>query len=87
MTQEQLAFKARLDRTYISMLENNRVALPTLTVICDALDADPAKIGAAVNARDGRQSGRTRNWLGLIPRHHRSAASADPLDGTDSAAL
>jgi hypothetical protein len=34
------------------MLENDRVALPTLTVLfklCDALAVDPAKIVATVN--------------------------------------
>jgi transcriptional regulator with XRE-family HTH domain len=40
MTQEQVAVAAQLDRTYISLLENDRVKLPTLTVLfrlCDAL--------------------------------------------------
>ncbi len=49
LTQEQLAFAAKLDRTYISMLENDRVSLPTLTVLfrlCDALGVRASTIVA-----------------------------------------
>lgn len=39
MTQEELAFAARIDRTYVSRLENDRQSptLDTLFMICDAL--------------------------------------------------
>ena len=46
MTQEQLAFKANLDRTYISQLENDKKS-PTVDVLlrlCRAMGVSAAKI-------------------------------------------
>jgi transcriptional regulator with XRE-family HTH domain len=57
LTQEQLGFAAKLDRTYISMLENERVALPTLTVLfrlCDALGVRASQIIARVEKQRSR---------------------------------
>ena len=50
MTQEELAFEAELDRTYISHLENDKKS-PTLDVlfrICDALGVAASKLIARV---------------------------------------
>jgi transcriptional regulator with XRE-family HTH domain len=46
LTQEQLAFEASLDRTYISQLEHDKKS-PTLDVLfrlCDALGVSAAKL-------------------------------------------
>jgi transcriptional regulator with XRE-family HTH domain len=50
MTQEQLAFKADLDRTYISRLEHDRMSptLDTLLQLGDALDVPAATLVARV---------------------------------------
>jgi len=53
MTQEKLAFEAQLDRTYISMLENNKKS-PTLDVIfrlCDALHISASRLIARVEKK------------------------------------
>jgi len=53
MTQEQLAFEAHVDRTYISMLENNKKS-PTLDLLfrlCDALGTSPSRLVARVEKR------------------------------------
>ena len=50
MTQEQLAFAAGVDRTYISMLENDKKS-PTLDLLwrlCDALEVSASKLIARV---------------------------------------
>ena len=46
MTQEELAHRAQVDRTYISMLENDRKS-PTIDMLfrlCHAMDASPSAI-------------------------------------------
>jgi transcriptional regulator with XRE-family HTH domain len=56
MTQEELAFKAGLDRTYISQLENDWKS-PTVAVlfrICDALGTSASKMLARVEARKAK---------------------------------
>jgi transcriptional regulator with XRE-family HTH domain len=50
LTQEQLAFRAEVDRTYISMLEHDKKS-PTLAMLfrlCDALGVSAAQIIARV---------------------------------------
>ena len=50
LTQEKLSFEAKLDRTYISHLENNHKS-PTLDVlfrICDALGIPASELIARV---------------------------------------
>lgn len=50
LTQEDLAFKAGVDRTYISQLENDKKS-PTLDMLfrlCDALDASASRIVARI---------------------------------------
>ena len=54
LTQEELAFKARVHRTYISMLERNKES-PTLEVmfrLCRALEVSPSNLIARIEARD-----------------------------------
>jgi|TARA_R110002072_G_scaffold302978_1_gene490605 transcriptional regulator with XRE-family HTH domain len=46
LTQEELAYRAQVDRTYISMLENDRKS-PTIDMLfrlCHAMDALPSAI-------------------------------------------
>ena len=46
LTQEELAHRAQVDRTYISMLENDRKS-PTVEMLfrlCDAMDASPSTL-------------------------------------------
>jgi transcriptional regulator with XRE-family HTH domain len=55
MTQEELAFKAGVDRSYISLLENDRKS-PTLDMLfrlCDALGARPSRLVARVERKRG----------------------------------
>jgi transcriptional regulator with XRE-family HTH domain len=50
MTQERLAFAANIDRSYISLLENNHKS-PTVDVLfrlCDALGTAPSVLLARV---------------------------------------
>jgi transcriptional regulator with XRE-family HTH domain len=50
LTQEQLAFSAGIDRTYVSLLENDHKS-PTVDVlfrVCDALAVAPSDILAKV---------------------------------------
>ncbi len=57
LTQEDLAFKARIHRTYVSQLERDRKS-PTLAVlfrICDALGVSASRLIARVE----RQSKKT----------------------------
>jgi len=51
-TQENLAFDAEIDRTYISQIENNKKS-PTIEMlfrICDGLDVKASDVIAAVEA-------------------------------------
>jgi transcriptional regulator with XRE-family HTH domain len=53
LTQEELSFQAKLDRTYISMLEHDKKS-PTLDVLfrlCDALGVPASRIVARVERR------------------------------------
>ncbi len=55
MTQEQLAFLAQVDRTYISMLENDRKS-PTVELffrLCDAMKTPASRIIARVEKSRG----------------------------------
>ena len=50
LTQEELSFAAKIDRTYVSMLENDKKS-PTLDVlmrICDALGVKASELIARV---------------------------------------
>ena len=54
MTQEQLAFDADVDRTYISMLENDKKS-PTVEMLfrlCDAMDIAASEILRRVESGD-----------------------------------
>lgn len=51
-TQEELSFAAKIDRTYISQLENNKKS-PTLDILfrlCDALGITVSELVARVEA-------------------------------------
>ena len=53
LTQEELSFRANVDRSYISQLENNRKS-PTvamLVLLCKALDVRPSEVLAEVERR------------------------------------
>jgi transcriptional regulator with XRE-family HTH domain len=53
LTQEQLAFRANVDRTYISQLENDRKS-PTVEVLlrlCQAMNTSAARILGHVEKR------------------------------------
>lgn len=53
LTQEELAHRAEVDRTYISMLENDRKS-PTVDMLfrlCDALDASPSALLSKVEKK------------------------------------
>ena len=53
ITQEELSFAAKIDRTYISQLENNKKS-PTLDVLfrlCDALGVAASELIARVEAK------------------------------------
>jgi transcriptional regulator with XRE-family HTH domain len=59
MTQEQLAFAAGVDRTYISQLENDKRS-PTLQFLfrlCDAMDIPTAVIVGRVDKLRQRRKG------------------------------
>ncbi len=59
LTQEELAFRAGLDRTYISQLENDHKS-PTLAVLfrlCDALGVSAARLIGRVERRRHREGG------------------------------
>ena len=54
MTQEQLAFDADVDRTYISMLENDKKS-PTVEMLfrlCDAMDIAASEVIRRVERGD-----------------------------------
>jgi DNA-binding XRE family transcriptional regulator len=59
LTQEQLLFRARLSRQYISLLELNRKSptLNTLFLSCDALDASAANLVKRADAARKRKPG------------------------------
>jgi transcriptional regulator with XRE-family HTH domain len=50
LTQEELAFRTNLHRTYISMIERNvnSLTLPTLFRICEALSIRPSTLVARI---------------------------------------
>ena len=53
MTQEELAYAAQVDRTYISQIENDKKS-PTVDMLfrlCEAMNASPAKLIAKVEKR------------------------------------
>jgi len=57
MTQEQLAFAASVDRTYISQLERDKKS-PTVAMLfklCDPLGVSPSKLIARVERAQGRR--------------------------------
>jgi transcriptional regulator with XRE-family HTH domain len=53
MTQEQLAYRAKLDRSYVSQLERDRKSptVDTLLRVCKALGVSAAAVIARVEAR------------------------------------
>ncbi|OAI41023.1 hypothetical protein AYO40_00660 [Planctomycetaceae bacterium SCGC AG-212-D15] len=56
LTQEELSFRAKLDRSYISLLENDHKS-PTVDVlfrICDALGTRPSRVLARVERKTRR---------------------------------
>lgn len=60
MTQEQLSFDAKIDRTYVSMLENNKKS-PTVDVlfrICNALGISASELigRAEQSAKRGKKN-------------------------------
>ena len=62
LTQEQLAHAARLDRTYISMLERD-LRSPTLEVffdLCHALDLKPSTLVGRIEGEYKPKSRRSR---------------------------
>jgi transcriptional regulator with XRE-family HTH domain len=58
LSQEQLAFRAELDRTYISQLENDKKSptIQTLFRICGAMKASPAAVIGRLERRIARQT-------------------------------
>lgn len=59
LSQEQLGFEARLDRTYISQLENNKKS-PTVAALfrlCKALGIKPSEFVARVERSQGSSRG------------------------------
>lgn len=56
LTQEQLAFKTGLHRTYISLLERNKnsLTIPTLFKVCKVLGIRPSTLVSRMEKRRGR---------------------------------
>jgi transcriptional regulator with XRE-family HTH domain len=56
LSQEQLAFRAGLDRTYISQLENDKKSptVQTLFRLCGAMKTSPAAVIARLERRLSR---------------------------------
>jgi transcriptional regulator with XRE-family HTH domain len=56
LSQEQLAFRAELDRTYISQLENDKKSptIQTLFRICGAIKVSPAAVIGRLERRLSR---------------------------------
>jgi transcriptional regulator with XRE-family HTH domain len=55
LTQEELAFRAGVHRTYVSLVERN-LRSPTIDVfirLCDAMSADAGAIVSKIQARKG----------------------------------
>ena len=62
LTQEELAFLAKVDRTYISQLENDRKS-PTVEVLlrlCHAMKTQASEIIARIEKSDGTSSFKVR---------------------------
>jgi transcriptional regulator with XRE-family HTH domain len=59
LTQEQLAFKAGVHRTYVSLLERDRKSptLHTLFRLCAAMTISPSKLIAKVEKEMNEDSG------------------------------
>ena len=53
LTQEQLAFQAGVDRTYVSQLENDKKSptVATLFRLCSAMKVSPSKLLARLERR------------------------------------
>ena len=53
LTQEQLAFQAGVDRTYVSQLENDKKSptVATLLLLCSAMKVLPSKLLARLERR------------------------------------
>jgi transcriptional regulator with XRE-family HTH domain len=58
LSQEQLAFRAGLDRTYVSQLENDKKSptVETLFRLCGAMKASPAAVIGRLERRLARHS-------------------------------
>jgi transcriptional regulator with XRE-family HTH domain len=58
LSQEPLAFRANLDRTYVSQLENDKKSptVQTLFWLCEAMKASPAAVIARLERRLKRRS-------------------------------
>jgi len=57
LSQEELAFRAGIDRTYVSQLENDKKS-PTVQMlfrICEALNSSPARVIARLERRLAHQ--------------------------------
>lgn len=60
LTQEKLAFEAEVDRSYVSLLENDRKS-PTVEVLfrlCDAMKIAASELIARVERTGGRNKNR-----------------------------
>ena len=58
LTQEELAFRAGVDRTYVSQLENDKKSptVQTLFRLCEAMNASPAAAITRLERRLKRRS-------------------------------
>ena len=58
LSQEQLAFRAGVDRTYVSQLENDKKSptVKTLFRLCEAMKASPAAVIGRLERRLKRRS-------------------------------
>jgi transcriptional regulator with XRE-family HTH domain len=58
LSQEQLAFRAGVDRTYVSQLENDKKSptVQTLFRLCSAMKTSPAAVVARLERRLARPS-------------------------------
>jgi transcriptional regulator with XRE-family HTH domain len=86
LTQEQLAFRAEIDRTYVSQLENNKKS-PTVDVllrICAAIGVSAADLISRIDIIPvcvGRPARAERLAYHFIERHHIDIAGDDPRCG------
>jgi transcriptional regulator with XRE-family HTH domain len=62
LTQEELSFRAKVDRTYVSMLEHDKKSptLDTLFRLCAALGISASGLIARVEKRRAREKRRER---------------------------